>query len=87
MKTYSQNNYVWFYRYLNNKNAYTYDISSGICLLKVNKRNTRAMCEICSKLTIKTLQRRQRRRSGFLIVNFEEIPLCILVFLLLTLNK
>ena len=26
----------------------------GIYLLKVNNRNTRARCEICSKLTIKT---------------------------------
>ena len=27
-------------------------------LLKVNNRNTRARCEICSKLTIKTPERR-----------------------------
>ena len=31
------------------------------------------MCEICSKLTIKTPERRQRRRSGVFIVNFEYI--------------
>ena len=31
----------------------------GIYLLKVNNRNTRARCEICSKLTIKTPERRQ----------------------------
>ena len=37
----------------------------GIYLLKVNKRNTRTRCEICSKLT--------RRRSGVFIVNFEHI--------------
>ena len=30
----------------------------GIYLLKVNTRNTRIRCEICSKLTIKTLERR-----------------------------
>ena len=30
----------------------------GIYLLKVN-RNTRARCEVCSKLTIKTPERRQ----------------------------
>ena len=29
----------------------------GIYLLKVNKRNTRARCEICSKLTIKMPER------------------------------
>ena len=30
-----------------------------IYLLKVNKKNTRKRCEICSKLTIKTPERRQ----------------------------
>ena len=30
---------------------------AGIYLLKVNNRNTRARCEICSKLTIKTQKR------------------------------
>ena len=30
-----------------------------IYLLKVNKRNTRTRRQICSKLTIKTLERRQ----------------------------
>ena len=30
-------------------------IPAGIYLLKVNNRNTRTTCEICSKLTIKTL--------------------------------
>ena len=33
---------------------------AGIFLLKVNDRNTRIRCEICSKLTIKTLKRRQQ---------------------------
>ena len=33
--------------------------SAGIYLLKVNNRNTRTRCEICSKLTIKILERRQ----------------------------
>ena len=32
---------------------------TGIYLLKVNNRNTRTRCEICSKLTIKTPERRQ----------------------------
>ena len=45
----------------------------GIELLKVNNRNFRARCEICSKLTIKTPERRQERRSGVFIVNFEHI--------------
>ena len=42
-------------------------------LFKVNNRNTRKRCEICSKLTIKTPKRRYRRRSGMFIVNFEHI--------------
>ena len=32
---------------------------AGIYLFKVDNRNTRARCEICSKLAIKTLERRQ----------------------------
>ena len=31
---------------------------AGICLLKVINRNTRTRCEICTKLTIKTPERR-----------------------------
>ena len=59
----------------------------GIYLLKVNNRNTSTRCEICSKLTINTPERRQWRRSGVFIVNFEHISHLVLVFLLLTLNK
>ena len=59
---------------------------TGIFLLKVNNRNTTARCETCSKLTIKTPERRHWRRSGFFIVNFEHISQLFLVFLLLTLN-
>ena len=32
---------------------------AGIYLFKVNDRNSRTKCEICSKLTIKTLELRQ----------------------------
>ena len=46
-------------------------------LFKLNYRNTRKSCEICSKLKIRT------RRSCFFIVNFEEISHLFLVFLLL----
>ena len=56
---------------------------AGIDMLKVNNRNIRTRCEICSNLTIKTRERRQWRRSDILIVNFEHI---VLVFLLLTLK-
>ena len=62
------------------------DNPAGIYLLKVNNRNTRARCEICSKLTIKTPERRYWRRSGVFIVNFEHISHLVLMFLLLTLN-
>ena len=56
-------------------------ISVGIYLLKVNDRNTRARCETCSKLTIKTPERRHWRLSGVFIVNFEHISHLVLVFL------
>ena len=63
---------------------------AGIYLFKVNNRNTKARCEICSKLTIKTPERRHWRCSGFFIVNFEHISHnangAVLVSLLLTLN-
>ena len=60
--------------------------AANIYLFKVNNRNTRKRSEICSKLTIKTPERRQRRRSGVFIVNFEHISHLFLVLLLLTLN-
>ena len=44
-------------------------------------------CEICSKLIIKTPERRQCRRSDVFIVNFENISHLLLVFLLLTLSR
>ena len=55
-------------------------------MLKVNNGNTRTRCGICSKLTIKIPERRQWRRSGIFIVNFEHISHLVLGFLLLTLN-
>ena len=58
----------------------------AIYMFKVYNRNIRKMCEICSKLKIKTPERR-RRRSGVFIVNFEYISHLLLVFLLLTLNN
>ena len=61
-------------------------VSAGIYLFKVNNRNTRTRFEKCSKLTIKTPERRQWSRFGVCIVNFEHISHLVLVFLLLTLN-
>ena len=54
------------------KNRY----SVGIYLLKVNNRNNRTRCEICSKLPIKKPERRHLRRSGVFIVKFEHISRC-----------
>ena len=34
---------------------------AGIYLLKVNNRNTRTKCEICSKLTVKIPERRREK--------------------------
>ena len=48
-------------------------LSVGIYLFKVSHGNTRAMCNICSKLTIKTPERRHLRRPDAFIVNFEHI--------------
>ena len=59
---------------------------AGNYMLKVNNRNSRTRCEICSKLTIKTPERRQWRCSGVFNANFEHISHLALVFLLLTLN-
>ena len=59
---------------------------AGIYPLKVNNRNTRTKCKICSKLTIKTPEQRHWRRSGDFVVNFEHISHLVLVFLLLTFN-
>ena len=42
-------------------------------MFKVNNESTRARCEIRSKLTIKTPERRDWRRSSIFIVNFEQV--------------
>ena len=54
--------------------------SANISLIKVKNRSTRKRCEICSKLTIKTPERRQVRRSGVLIANSEHISHLFLAF-------
>ena len=46
---------------------------------KVNNRNTRTTCEICSKLTIKTPERRQWRRSSIFIINCKHISSFVLI--------
>ena len=54
---------------------------------KDNKGNTRAMCEIFSKFTIKTSEWCQWRHSSVFIVNFEQILHMMVGFPLMTLKK
>ena len=68
------------------KDFTTCHFPAGVYLLKVNNRNTSTRCGIYSKLAIKIPERRQGRRSGTFIVNFEHILHLVLVFLLLTLD-
>ena len=56
-------------------------------MFKVNNRNTRKRCKICSMLITKTSEWRHWRWSGIFIVNFEHISHLFLVFLLSTFNK
>ena len=74
--------YIWSIQLLNQHRSRP----AGICLLKVNYRNTRTRCEICLKLTIKIPKQRHWRCSDIFIVNFEHISHLVLVFPLLTLN-
>ena len=58
--------------------TYTYTLIGGslpaFYLLNVNNRNTRTRCEICSKLTIKTPERRHGTPCSCVsIVNFEHV--------------
>ena len=58
-----------------------------IYLFKVKNGNTRAMCEICSELTLKTPERPNWSLSCVFIVNCTRISHIFQVFLFLTLNK
>ena len=55
---------------------------TNIYLFIFDNRNTRKKCEIRSKLTIKTPERRQWRRSGVLIFDFEHISQFFVMFLM-----
>ena len=52
-------------------------------MFKVNNRNRK---DICSRLTIKTPERRHGRRTSIFIVKFEYISQFLIVFLMMTLN-
>ena len=67
------------YRCLTGSKIY---LPASIYMLKVNNKNLRTRCKICSKLTIKTSGRRHWRRYSAFIVNFEHISHLALVFLL-----
>ena len=68
------------------KSNFAHDLA-GNYMFKVNNRNNRTRCEICSKLTIKTPERRHWRRSDVFIVNSEQISHLVLVFLLITFSR
>ena len=59
---------------------------AGIYLLKINNKNIRTRYKRCSKLTIKTPERRNWRHSGLFIANFEHILHHVIVFLSFTLK-
>ena len=81
-----KNEKVYFHMFSKNPQV-NYSLPAGNYMFKVNNRNAKTRCEICSKLTIKITERRQWRHSGIFIVNFEHIPHLVLVFLLLTLSR
>ena len=60
---------------------------AGKCMFRFNNSNTRARCEISSKLKIKTPRWCYWCRSGVFIVNFENISHLVLMFLLLPLSR
>ena len=68
---------------------YFFDLHTpvGQYMFKVDNRNNRKRCEICSKLTTKTLERRYGRHSDVFIVGFEHILNLVLIFLLVTLSR
>ena len=56
---------------------------ANIYLFKFNTRNTRERCELCSKVTVKTVE----NHFDVFIVNFKQISYLFLMFLLLARNK
>ena len=64
------------------RNVFARIVLAGNYMFQVNNRNIRTRCEICSKLTIKTPERPQWRRSSVFIVNFEQVLTGIFIFLI-----
>ena len=63
--------------------TYSFNFLANIYLFKFNNRESRKKCEISLQLAIKTPERRQWRRSGVFIINFEHISHLFLLSLLL----
>ena len=70
----------------NRKVSFLTATQTGNYMFKVNNRNTRASCKICSRLTKKTPKQHQWHCSGVFIVNLKHFSHFVLVFLLLTVN-
>ena len=88
MESFFQTNEEFFLRQFS-KQHFKEHLSTGalprrLYLLKVNNENIRVMCEICSNMTINTLERRHWLRFG---VYFELISLIVLAFPFLNLRK
>ena len=75
--------------------ARTLNFPANIYSFKVNNRNTRKRCEICSKLTTKTPERRQWRCSGVFLLtlnifltffHFEQVNVSWFTICLLAIN-
>ena len=59
-----------------NKIIFIYQYPAGNYMFRVDNRNTRVRCEICSKLT--NTRQRQWRPSDVFVVNFEHISHLVL---------
>ena len=53
--------------------AFLEKIPTAIYCFKVNNGNMKTICKTCSNITMKKLEKRQKRCSGIFIVNFEHI--------------
>ena len=70
----------------NRKVSFLTATQTGNYMFKVNNRNTRASCKICSRLTKKTPKQHQWHCSSVFIVDLKHFSHFVLVFLLLTVN-
>ena len=66
---------------------FVFKFPKNIYLFKVNNRNTRKRCKICSKLMLKTPKRRHWHCSSVFIDNFEHLSHLFLVLLLSTISR